>query len=325
MKIQAGQRNLITDVTGLVVGNASDDRLKSGVTVVTADQPFTASCMVLGGAPGTRETDLLEPGRLVEQVDALVLSGGSAFGLGAADGVTDALHSRGRGFAVGPARVPIVPAAILFDLNNGGDRDWTENPYPRLGAEAFLACSHQFELGSTGAGTGAVAGPVKGGLGSASTHVTMADGTMFCVGALAAVNSFGSPFVPGTDKFWAAPFEDRDEFGGRGCAPAPGPHFIPRTKQGPARQAGANTTIAVIATDLILSSAEAKRLAVSAHDGFARAIVPAHSLFDGDLVFAAATGRAGQRATAETALILAHSAGITMARAIARAVFAAEE
>ena len=163
-----GARNLITDVAGLLVGNAGDESLRSGVTVLTATKPLTAAVHVMGGAPGTRETDLLAPDRLVQQVDALVLSGGSAFGLAACDGVMGALRDQGRGFVVGPARVPIVPGAILFDLLNGGNKDWRDNPYPRLGAAAFRAAANSFDLGSAGAGLGALTRGLKGGLGSAS-------------------------------------------------------------------------------------------------------------------------------------------------------------
>lgn len=150
--MKPGPRNLITDVSGLRVGNAHDGVLKSGVTVLMADQPFTAGVAVMGGAPGTRETDLLAPDKLVQEVDALVLSGGSAFGLDAASGVADGLRAMGRGFAVGEIRVPIVPGAILFDLLNGGRKDWTENPYKGLGRAALAALMTDFALGSAGAG-----------------------------------------------------------------------------------------------------------------------------------------------------------------------------
>ena len=173
--MRAGPRNLITDITGLQVGNAADAALKSGVTVLTAAQPFTAAVHVMGGAPGTRETELLAPDKLVQQVDALVLSGGSAFGLAACDGVMAGLHDAGRGFAVGEARVPIVPGAIVFDLLNGGDKGWRDNPYPALGRAALANAGSDFAIGSAGAGTGAMTGRLKGGLGSASA--VLEDGT----------------------------------------------------------------------------------------------------------------------------------------------------
>ena len=212
--MKPGPRNLITDVEGFLVGNAADAGLKSGTTVLTAEQPFTAAVHVMGGAPGTRETDLLAPDRLVEKADALVLSGGSAFGLDAASGVADALAAAGRGFEVGAVRVPIVPAAILFDLLNGGDKDWTKNPYRGLGWRAFEEAGRDFALGTAGAGAGATTANLKGGLGSASLEL----GNGVTVGALAAANPVGSVTVPGSRQFWAAPFEIGGEFGGAGLA-----------------------------------------------------------------------------------------------------------
>ena len=233
--MRPGPRNLITDVPGLRVGNAADARLKSGVTVLTADVPFVAGVDVRGGAPGTRETDLLAPGRTVQAIDALVLAGGSAFGLDAASGVADALRAMGRGYAAGGIRVPLVPAAILFDLANGGDKDWTENPYRRLGAAALAAAGQDFALGSEGAGTGAMTATLMGGLGSAS-FVTEAGTT---VGALVAVNAFGSVIVPGTRAFWAGAWEIGDEFGGLGPAAVRVAPFTPRPmKPGHGRDGG---------------------------------------------------------------------------------------
>lgn len=315
MTARPGPRNLITDVPGLVVGNAADRRAKTGVTVLLAERPFTAGIHVMGGAPGTRETDLLAPDKTVEQVDALVLAGGSAFGLDAASGVTDALRARGRGFDVGGMRVPIVPGAILFDLLNGGDKDWRENPYRRLGAEALAAARPEFAPGTAGAGAGATTATLKGGLGSASLILPSGH----CVGALVAVNALGSATVGDGPHFWAAPFEIGDEFGGRGPAPAYPDTPLPDTKL----RRHANTTIGIVATDAALTQAQCTRLATAAHDGFARALVPAHTPLDGDLVFAAATGgRALADPLAET-LMLGHAAAGCMARAIARAVYGA--
>ena len=187
LKMKPGPRNRITDVAGIRVGNAESERIKTGVTVLTADRPFVAGVHVMGGAPGTRETELLAPDRLVQEVNAIVLSGGSAFGLDAASGVADSLRSQGRGFAAGDARVPIVPAAILFDLLNGGDKQWSDNPYKKLGNQAFQVASEDFKLGTAGAGYGATSGILKGGLGSASAELKQG----CTVGALAAVNSAG--------------------------------------------------------------------------------------------------------------------------------------
>ena len=312
--MRPGPRNLITDVAGLSVGNAEDDALKSGATVLLAEAPVTAGLHVMGGAPGTRESDLLAPDKLVQQVDALVLSGGSAFGLDAASGVADALRARGRGLEVGGQRVPIVPGAILFDLLNGGDKDWDANPYKALGRAALDAAGPDFALGTAGAGTGATTMDLKGGLGSAS--VQLEDGP--CVGALVAVNALGSSVVQGGPHFWAAPWEMTGEFGGRGPAPTHDPALEPRPFAG----AGESTTIAIVATDATLTQAEATRLAVAAHDGLGRALVPSHTLFDGDLVFAVATGARASGGPAEQ-MRLGHAAAQCLARAVARGVHAA--
>ncbi|MCB4457096.1 P1 family peptidase [Leisingera sp. McT4-56] len=320
-----GPRNLITDVPGLLVGNAQDAALKSGTTVLTADAPFTASVHVMGGAPGTRETDLLAPDKSVARIDALVLSGGSAFGLDACSGVMDALHAADRGFPVGPARVPLVPGAILFDLLNGGDKAWKENPYRALGRAAFEAAAEEFELGTAGAGTGALTAMLKGGLGSAS--LVLDSGVT--VGALVAANPLGAVTTPGERHFWAAPFEIGDEFGGIGPDPAAGLgrsmdsrkiEAIQKLAGAPLPPERANTTIAIVATDAALTKAQCQRLAAVAHDGIGRAIVPAHSPGDGDLVFAASTGARRLEAPDAELGLLCHAAALCLSRAIARAV-----
>ncbi len=320
MALTTGLRNLITDVEGLRVGNASDATIKSGSTVILCDVPATAAVQVLGGAPGTRETDLLEPHNTVDAINALVLSGGSAFGLDAASGVQAALREKGIGFDVGGQRIPIVPAAILFDMLNGGDKDWgLHPPYRELGYAAVQSASRDFPLGTVGAGTGATVAGLKGGLGSASSQLENGS----TIGALVAVNALGSVTVGRSVHFWAAPFEIGDEFGGLGL-----PHPLPadtaevRTKFNDAARE-ANTTIGVIATDLILTKAQAKRLAISAHDGFARAIWPSHTPFDGDLVFALATGASGRTPEIAEFIDLCAAAASTMARAVARGVHAA--
>lgn len=319
--MKAGPLNLITDVQGIRVGNSEDARLKSGVSVVVCDAPTVAAVQVLGGAPGTRETDLLEPHNTVEHVDAIVLSGGSAFGLDAASGAQAALREAGVGFQVGDMRIPIVPTAILFDLLNGGDKNWGRfPPYRELGHEAVKSAGRKFLLGTSGAGTGALTVGLKGGLGSASC--VMENG--ITIGALVAVNAVGSGNIGKTRHFWAAPFEIDNEFGGLGM-----PHPMPedatdiRLKfrdEKPLK----NTTIAVIATDAILSKASAKRLAISAHDGFARAIWPSHTPYDGDLVFGLATGTSGKQLDADSAIDFYATAAAVMSRAIARGIYAAE-
>ncbi|MBB4301769.1 L-aminopeptidase/D-esterase-like protein [Rhodobium orientis] len=314
-----GPRNLITDVPGLAVGNAENARAKTGTTVVLFDEPAVASVKVLGGAPGTREAALLEPEQTVGAIDALVLSGGSAFGLDAAGGVMARLAERGRGFAVGNARVPIVPEAILFDLMNGGDKDWGMTPpFRDLGITALDAVSDDFALGTAGAGFGATTATLKGGLGSAST--VLASG--HTVGALVAVNALGSATIGDTGHFWAAAFEEDGEFGGLGWPrPTPETARAIRTKSG--AKPGTSTTIAVVATDAILTKAEAKRLATAAHDGIARALWPAHTPLDGDLVFAASTGKRPLADPVGDSILLGAAAAATLARAIARGVHAA--
>jgi len=304
--MKPGSKNLITDVAGLRVGNASVQDAKTGVTVLTADTAFVASVDVMGGAPGTRETDCLAPENLVNDIDAIVLSGGSAFGLDAASGVTDALAELGRGFQVGPVTVPIVPAAIIFDLLNGGNKQWLQNPYNALGRQALLNAETDFKLGTSGAGVGATTATLKGGLGSAS--VVLASG--HTVGALVVVNPHGSVVAPDTDQFWAAPFEVNNEF-----------------EKLAAYQAKANTTIGVVATDATLDKAQAKRFAVAAQDGLARSIVPSHTLFDGDLLFGVSTCQKPlpEAETTELQMALGHAASLCMARAVARGVYLAEQ
>jgi D-aminopeptidase len=310
-------RNLITDVPGLKVGHAHDLRLGSGSTAVVFDAPAIGSIDLRGGGPGTRETALLDPSQTVEGIDAITLSGGSAFGLDAASGVQAWLKEQGRGFAVGAARVPIVPAAILFDLLSGGDKEWGRfPPYRELGYAAAAAASATFALGSVGAGTGATTANCKGGVGSASAQG--ADGHI--VGALAVVNAVGSALVDRGPWFWAAPFEQNGEFGGRGFPqPFPASALDPLTKG----RARTNTTLVIVATDAILNKAQAKRLAVMAQSGLSRAIFPVHTPLDGDVVFAASTGR---RPLGDPLLGLTRLGALAanvVARAIARGVFEA--
>lgn len=309
--------NLITDVRGVAIGCAQDERLASGVTVALFDEPATASVSVLGGAPAGRDLGCLEPEASVARVDAIVLSGGSGFGLDAASGAQAYLRERGRGFRVGTVVVPIVPQAICFDLLNGGDKDWGRfPPYRDL---AFTACeraSRTVPLGSTGAGYGATTVDLKGGQGSASA-VTPAG---HVVGALAIVNAVGSSVIGGGPHFWAGGWEEGDEFGGLGWpAHVAAQARAPRWKGGP--QPG--TTIAIVATDAALTKAQARRVAIAANDGLARALRVTHAPMDGDTVFAAATGaKALGDATNELTMICAAAADV-LARAVARGVYEA--
>ena len=323
-----GPRNLITDVAGLRVGQAEDARVRTGVTVIVADDRAVCACDVRGGGPGTRETDALRPETLVDAVDAVVLSGGSVYGLAAADGVTAVLGARQRGFrlsaAAGAPPSPIVPSAILYDLANGGAKDWGEEPpYRGLGKAALDVAAASFALGTAGAGYGAMAGQLKGGVGSAS--IVAEDG--LTGGAIVAVNSFGSVVAPDGRTFWAAPYEIDGEFGGLGSSGLSARSDDWGLAKGAAQgdmSHRTNTTIACVATDATLSVAEAQRVAIMAQDGLARAIRPAHAPVDGDVVFALATGRkplAGPRHVAISRL--GALAADCLARAIARGVHAA--
>jgi L-aminopeptidase/D-esterase-like protein len=314
-----GPRNLITDVAGVLVGQAEDAAAVTGTTVVLCEAPAVAAVDVRGGAPGSRETELLDPAVLIERIDALVLSGGSAFGLDAAAGVMDGLATMGRGFAVGAARVPIVPAAILFDLGFPSRRHWAaEPPYRRLGREALAGAGKDFVLGNAGAGLGATAGRLKGGLGSAS--LVLRDGS--CVGAVVAVNSCGSVVRPDGGRLWAAELAIVGEIPGQPPLPAtsPDPEDFSACKPG---AVGANTTIAVVATDALLDKAGCRRFAIMAQDGLAQAIRPAHTPYDGDTVFALSTGT-GAHADPLRLARLGAAAATCLARAVMRAVVAAE-
>jgi D-aminopeptidase len=309
--------NHLIDVAGVRVGHAQDARLGSGVTAIVFEEPAVASIDVRGGGPGTRETALLDPAQTVQGIDAIALAGGSAFGLDAASGVQAWLAEQGRGFVVREARVPIVPGAILFDLLNGGDKDWGRYPpYRELGYAAAANAARDAALGNVGAGLGATTLDCKGGTGSASA--TTRDG--LTVAALAAVNAAGSALIGGGPCFWAAPFEQNGEFGGRGWpTPFPPAAHAARTK-GMQRE---STTLVVVATDAVLTKAQAKRLAVMAQTGLARALYPVHTPLDGDVVFAAATGK---RQLADPLFALAElgaMAGTVVARAIARGVYEA--
>ncbi|MBB3592917.1 D-aminopeptidase [Rhizobium sp. BK529] len=306
--------NLLTDIDGVAVGHATDPSLGSGVTAIVFDDPAIASGIVLGGAPGGRDTALLDPSMVVDAVDAFVLSGGSAFGLDAAGGVQAGLREMGRGFQVGPIRIPIVPQAILMDLLNGGDKDWgVHSPYREMGYEAAKAASKGgFALGTVGAGTGATTATFKGGLGSASAISSAG----YRIAAIVAVNAVGSVTIGEGPHFWAAPFEQDGEFGGYGM---PGEIDYQLRLKSVKTTA---TTIGAVVTDASLVKAEAHRLSIAAHDGLARAVLPAHLPLDGDTIFAASTGKR-KRDDMASLMELCHLAGIVMARAIARGVYEA--
>ena len=313
--------NLITDVPGLSVGNAHDTRRGTGATVILIEQPNAAAVVIRGGAPGSRDTAALDPEMTGAGVHAFVLSGGSAFGLDAAGGVMAVLRARGIGFRIGATVVPIVPQAIIFDLLNGGDKDWGMSPpYWELGRQAAaVAATGAFLLGTVGGGYGAATATYKGGLGSASQRTASG----FLVGAIAVVNAVGTATIGTRAEFWAGAVEQGAEFGGLGM-----PQHLTsddlrlRTKGG---GPSPSTTIALVATDAILTGPQAKRLAIMADDGLARAIRPAHAPMDGDTVFACATQRLALPSGAEATVLteLGMAAGDCLARAIARGVYEA--
>jgi L-aminopeptidase/D-esterase-like protein len=313
-------KNLLTDVAGVRVGHADDWALASGVTAVVFDSPAVAAIDVRGGGPGTREGALLDPVNVVEKIDAIALSGGSAFGLESGGGVQAWLAEQGRGFRIREAIIPIVPGAICFDLLNGGDKEWGRfAPYRDLGYAAAAAANTSFALGSVGAGLGATVANLKGGLGSASAKTEAG----VHVGAIAVVNAVGATTIGDGPWFWAAPFEIGGEFGGRGMPPSFTPEMLKmRLKGAAAANAAENTTLAVVVTDAALTKPQAQRLAMMAQTGFARAIYPVHAPLDGDVVFAAATGEKPIDpliGLTELGMLAAN----VVARAIARGVFAA--
>ncbi len=323
---RTGPRNLITDVGGLQVGQSHDAKVQTGVTVIVPDKAAVAACDIRGGGPATRETDALAPENLVQEVDAIVFSGGSVYGMAAADGVASWMGARNRGFSfqqvAGVPPSPIIPTACLYDLANGGDKSWGElPPYRELGVEALEAASGDIQLGTAGAGYGAMSGGLKGGTGSAS--VVSSEG--FNIGALVAVNSLGSAIAPGGKQFWAAPLELNREFGGLGTdGLAAGPEDYGRAMRPPPPRT--NTTIACIATDVTLTRVEAQRVAIMAQDGLARALRPVHAPFDGDVVFVLSTAqREGPENSPRSVLTtrIGALAADVLARAIARAIFEA--
>lgn len=311
-------RNLITDVPGLGVGNAHDSALASGVTVAMFDEPAVASIAIHGGAPGICDTALLEPEATVERVDAFFLSGGSALGLCANSGVSQHLRSIGRGFEVGGVRVPIAPGAVIFDLQQLRTTEWTLPPWFDLGRKAAAAAASEFSLGTAGAGYGATTANVKGGLGSASA--TTAAG--FTVGALVVVNAVGSALIGNGPHFWAGADERDAEFGGLGMPERVDPAVFEAPIKGDGNPR-ANTTIAIVATDAVLSKAEARRVAVMAHDGIARATRPSHAPMDGDVVFSAATGKSRRAPDLRQLADIGAAAASCLARAVARGVYEA--
>ncbi len=308
-----GPRNSITDVPGIRVGNAENQQFSTGATVIVPDQPAICAIDHRGGAIGSRDTVTMMPGSVGSHVHAICLSGGSAYGLDAAGGVMHGLRAQGTGFQIADVVVPIVPQAIIFDLMVGR-HDWDHPPWWDLGAEALASAGMDFALGNAGAGLGATAGPLKGGLGTAS----FATGD-YTVAALAVANPVGGCVIPGTDTFWAWMREQDGELGGQ----TP-PGRAPMLYTPPQSKPGENTTLVVIATDAELDRDTALRVAIMAQDGLAHAIRPVHSPLDGDTVFVLSTGRAPRPDPWHGISALGTLAADAAARAIARGVFEAE-
>ena len=312
-KLFNGPKNSITDIDGFLVGNAHDENIKSGVTVLTRSTSFRASVSILGGAPGTKETDLLSPDKVVENIDGIVLAGGSAFGLDASSGVMDCLRIQNRGFDTGAVKVPIVPSAILFDLKNGGLKDWKINPYRDLGKKAFSNISDNFEIGSTGAGCGATTSVVKGGLGTNSIFY----GDRIKVGAIVAVNSVGSPFFPGTKLLYSDFYGEKKYHMER----PPMTTLINPTKL----LTGEATTLGIVCTNVNFSKNDLNRIATSAHTGIARAIEPSHTPFDGDIIFSATSGTEPIISKDKDLMLVCQLSALCVTQAVGSAIKAARK
>ena len=312
-KLFNGPKNSITDIDGFLVGNAHDDKIKTGVTVLTRSTSFRASVSILGGAPGTKETDLLSPDKIVENIDGIVLAGGSAFGLDASSGVMDCLRIQNRGFDTGAVKVPIVPSAILFDLKNGGLKDWKINPYRDLGKKAFSNISDNFEIGSVGAGCGATTSVVKGGLGTNSIFY----GDRIKVGAIVAVNSVGSPFFPGTNLLYSDFYGEKKYHMER----PPMTALINPTKL----LTGEATTLGIVCTNVNFSKNDLNRIATSAHTGIARAIEPSHTPFDGDIIFSATSGTEPIISKDKDLMLVCQLSALCVTQAVGNAIKAARK
>ena len=320
MSSNPGAQNLITDVGNFKIGHAQDSKIKTGTTVILPEFPVTASVAIHGGAPGSSDVALLEPHQTIEKINALVLSGGSAFGLDSCAGVRQWLLEQNTGFRVGDALVPVVPGAIVFDLMNNGDKKWgAETPYRKLAYRACENAKTNFEIGTHGAGYGATTANLKGGLGSASTE--LANGVI--IGAIVVVNSIGSTTLADSKHLWASPFEINGEFGNLGLPIESNRNYSELRLKTGNPDAKSNTTIAVIATNVELDKSKCKQLAIMAHDGIARAIWPAHTPFDGDLIFSLSTGTKSLDLGINQFAEIGAAATSTLARAIARAIYSA--
>ena len=332
-----GTKNLITDVLGVQVGHSEDNKIGTGVTVITGDYPFSAAVDVRGGGPGTRETDMLSLENSIGRADAIVLSGGSAYGLDASSEIQDLLRHDGKGYQLGKAIIPLVPAAVIFDLNihdsphvnKIGERSLWRN----LANQAYKSCSSDFLLGSYGAGCGATTATLKGGQGSSSWKQKYSNGQEYTVGAIVINNAVGNPLLNKGPYFLSGYLELNSEFGGYGVSSEKFDHVIRSKRLPPSlgeantfNNISSNTVIGVVATDAPLSRANLKRLAIMAHDGIAKSLSPAHTPMDGDTIFSISTNQNSNELGLNNIDILGMGSRISdcVARACNRAVYEAD-
>ena len=286
-KSRTGSNNLITDVKNIFVGTAEDESLSTGVTLIIGDKPFLAAVDVRGGGPGTKEIDLLHLENSIGRIDAIVLSGGSAFGLDASSEIQKLLKEDKKGYLVGDNVIPLVPSAVIFDLissNNywkNGDSIWR-----LLAKKAYTSIKKSFPLGSVGAGYGATTSTLKGGQGSASWRQKFSDNKYYTVGAIVINNSVGNPLINDGPHFLSGHLEINNEFGGIGSSSKSFDGQVRAKRISNSYSNEFNTVIGVVATDAPLSRSDLKRLAIMSHDGIARSIHPSHTPMDGDTIFA---------------------------------------
>ena len=331
-----GKKNLITDISGIQVGHAEDNKIGTGVTVITGDKPFSAAVDVRGGGPGTRETDMLSLENSIGRADAIVLSGGSAFGLDACSEVQNLLRLDNKGYKVGKAIVPLVPGAVIFDLNLN-EKPYVNiigkcSPWRKLANKAYKSANKDFLLGSFGAGCGATTATLKGGQGSSSWSQIFSNGKKYTVGAIVINNAVGNPLLNEGPHFLSAHLEYGTEFGGFGVSTDVYDNVL-RAKRLPSSidkkeildNISSNTVIGIVATDAPLSRSNLKRLAIMAHDGIARSLSPAHTPMDGDTIFSITTNQniKGQKLENVDILALGARASDCVARACNRAIYEA--
>ena len=321
-----GPKNLITDVKGILVGSAEDSKLCTGVTVLSSKKPLIAAVDVRGGGPGTKETDMLKLENSIGRADAIVLSGGSAFGLDASSEIQRLLKKDKRGYCVNGNIIPLVPSAIIFDLQPSLEY-WKNDQsiWKKLANQAYKNLDKNFLLGSKGAGYGAKTSTLKGGLGSASWIEELSDGKQYTVGAIVINNAVGNPLNNKGPHFLSGYLEIEKEFGGLGSSNKKFDKII-RAKRINNSENQINTIIGIVATDAPLDRANLKRLAIMAHDGISRSIHPSHTPMDGDTIFSVSSNqnRKENPISKSDLTILATRASDCIARACNRAVYEAK-